>query len=105
MARTSSSLGAAAKPHSALPSSTQSDTFRGNGGELQQQANGKHPTLTTQQGIAVAAASALPVSIERINRWAQSLEAKKIAIVPVSAARDFRSPKTTGSIKTTGSLQ
>ena len=54
MARTSSSRGAAVKPHSALPSSTQSDTFRGNGGELQQQAHGKHPTLTTQQGIAVA---------------------------------------------------
>jgi len=61
--------------------------------------------LSREQGIAVAAASALPVSIERINRWAQSLEAKKIVIVPVSAARDFRSPKTTGSIKTTGSLQ
>ena len=67
-------------------------------------------SLAREQGIAVAAASALPVSIERINRWAQSLEAKKLAIVPVSAARGFRSPKTTGStptgsIKTTGSLR
>ena len=58
-----------------------------------------------EQGIAVATASALPVSIERINRWAQSLEAKKIVLVPVSAARGFRSPKTTGSLKSTGSLQ
>ncbi len=54
MARTPSSRGAAAKPLSARPSSTQSDTFRGRAGELQQQANGKHPTLTTQQGIPVA---------------------------------------------------
>jgi len=61
--------------------------------------------LAREQGIAVAAASALPVSIERINRWAQSLEAKKIVIVPVSAARGFRSPKSTGSIKPTGSQQ
>lgn len=62
-------------------------------------------SLAREQGIVIAAASALPVSIERINRWAQSLEAKKIVIVPVSAARDFRTPKTTGSIKTTGSLR
>jgi polysaccharide deacetylase 2 family uncharacterized protein YibQ len=61
--------------------------------------------LAREQGVVVAAASALPVSIERINRWAQSLEAKKIEIVPVSAARGFRSPKSTGSIKSTGSLQ
>lgn len=56
--------------------------------------------LARDQGIVVASASALPVSIERINRWAQSLEAKKIALVPVSAARGFRSPKTTGSLST-----
>ena len=61
--------------------------------------------LAREQGVVTAAASALPVSIERINRWAQSLEAKKIVIVPVSAARSFRSPQNTGSIKPTGSLQ
>jgi len=66
--------------------------------------------LAREQGIVIASASALPVSIERINRWAQSLEAKKLVIVPVSAARGFRSPKSTGSIpagsiKSTGSLQ
>ena len=58
----------------------------------------------------VDAFRAVGVSIERINRWAQSLEAKKLVIVPVSAARGFRSPKSTGSIptgsiKSTGSLQ
>ena len=54
MAQTPTSRGAAKKSPSALPSSTQSDTFRGNAGELQQQAGGKHPVLTTQQGIPVA---------------------------------------------------
>lgn len=60
--------------------------------------------MAHDQGIVVAAATALPVSIERISKWAQSLEAKKIAIVPVSAARGFRNPKTTGSLST-GSLR
>lgn len=54
MAQTPTSRGAAKKSPSALPSSTQTDTFRGNAGELQQQAGGKHPVLTTQQGIPVA---------------------------------------------------
>lgn len=55
--------------------------------------------MAREQGVAVASASALPVSIERIARWAQSLEAKGLMIVPVSAARGLRSPKTTGSLK------
>ena len=53
MARPPTSRSAAHKAPSALPSSTQSDNFRGNAGELQQQAGGKHPVLTTQQGIKV----------------------------------------------------
>jgi len=55
-------------------------------------------TLARDQGVAIASASALPVSIERITRWAQSLEAKGLIIVPMSAARELRSPKTTGSL-------
>lgn len=55
--------------------------------------------LARDQGIVVASASALPVSIERIALWAQTLEAKGILIVPVSAARGFRNPSTTGSLK------
>lgn len=55
--------------------------------------------MARDQGVAVASASALPVSIERIARWAQSLEAKGLIIVPVSAARGLRSPKTTGSLR------
>ena len=51
------------------------------------------------QGVVVLGASALPVSIERIARWAQTLEAKGLVIVPMSAARGLRSPKTTGSLR------
>ena len=56
MARNPTSRGAARnKPPSSstLPSATQADSYRGNAGELQQQAGGKHPVLTTQQGIPV----------------------------------------------------
>ena len=55
--------------------------------------------MARDQGVAIASASALPVSIERITRWAQSLEAKGLMIVPISAARGLRSPKTTGSLR------
>ena len=53
MARTPASRGATQHAPTAAVSSTQSDSYRGNAGELQQQAGGKHPVLTTQQGIAV----------------------------------------------------
>lgn len=56
-------------------------------------------TLARDQGAAVATASALPVTIERITRWARTLEAKNLVIVPVSAARGFRTPSTTGSLR------
>lgn len=56
-------------------------------------------TLARENGVAVATASALPVTVERIARWARTLEAKGLAIVPVSAARDFRNPSSTGSLR------
>lgn len=55
--------------------------------------------MARDQGVAVISASALPVSIERISRWAQTLEAKGLMLVPMSAARGLRSPKTTGSLR------
>ncbi|MFY8155213.1 MAG: divergent polysaccharide deacetylase family protein, partial [Hyphomicrobiales bacterium] len=55
--------------------------------------------MARDQGVAVISASALPVSIERIARWVQTLEAKGIVLVPISAARGLRSPKTTGSLR------
>ena len=54
MARLPLSRGAAAKSLAGVPSATQADNFRGGAGELQQQADRKHPLLTTQQGIPVA---------------------------------------------------
>ena len=54
MAQTPTSRGAATKSPSAPPSSTRAESFRGHAGELQQQAGGNHPVLTTQQGISVA---------------------------------------------------
>jgi polysaccharide deacetylase 2 family uncharacterized protein YibQ len=51
------------------------------------------------QGIAIASASALPVSIDRISRWAQTLEERGLVLVPVSAAGRFRNPSTTGSLR------
>jgi polysaccharide deacetylase 2 family uncharacterized protein YibQ len=56
-------------------------------------------TLARENGVAVATASALPVTVERITRWARTLEAKGLAIVPVSAARGFRNPSSTGSLR------
>ncbi|MFC5394984.1 divergent polysaccharide deacetylase family protein [Bosea vestrisii] len=56
-------------------------------------------TLARDQGAVVATASALPVTIERITRWARTLEGKNLALVPVSAARGFRNPSTTGSLR------
>ena len=54
MARTPTPRSAATRSPAAKPSSTQADSHRGNAGELQQQATGAHPVLTTQQGIPVA---------------------------------------------------
>lgn len=56
-------------------------------------------TLARDQGAVVATASALPVTVERITRWARTLEGKNLVIVPVSAARGFRNPSTTGSLR------
>ena len=37
------------------------------------------------RGVAIGAASALPVTIERIAQWAKAAEARGIMLVPVSA--------------------
>jgi polysaccharide deacetylase 2 family uncharacterized protein YibQ len=41
--------------------------------------------MARSRGVAVGAASALPVSIDRIARWAKAAEARGITLVPVSA--------------------
>ena len=42
------------KPRSTPDTTAAPDTLRGNGDELQQQADGDHPVMTTQQGIPIA---------------------------------------------------
>ena len=43
-------------------------------------------TLANEKGVAVATAGGLPVTLERIARWAKTLEARGIRLVPISAA-------------------
>jgi uncharacterized protein len=43
-------------------------------------------TIARERGVAVGAGSALPVSIERISAWSKGLEARGLALVPLSAA-------------------
>lgn len=43
-------------------------------------------TIARERGLAVGAATALPVSIERIARWAKAATARGIVLVPISAA-------------------
>lgn len=45
----------------------------------------KLETLAADRGYAIGTATALPVSIERIARWAKAAEARGIRIVPLSA--------------------
>jgi polysaccharide deacetylase 2 family uncharacterized protein YibQ len=42
--------------------------------------------LARDRGFAIGTASALPLTIDRVARWAKGLEAKGIQLVPVSAA-------------------
>ena len=42
-------------------------------------------SLARANGTALGVAAALPLNIEEIARWSQSLEARGIALVPVSA--------------------
>ena len=46
----------------------------------------KLEALARANGFAIGAATALPASVEHVGRWAQSLEARGIALVPLSAA-------------------
>ena len=46
----------------------------------------KLESIAREKGVAIGVASALPLSIERVARWARALDAKGIALVPVSYA-------------------
>jgi polysaccharide deacetylase 2 family uncharacterized protein YibQ len=42
-------------------------------------------TIARERGVAVGMANALPVSIERIARWAKAAEARGVLLVPITA--------------------
>ena len=49
-------------------------------------ALGRLEMTARERGIAVGMASALPVSIERIAKWAKSAESRGLQLVPITAA-------------------
>jgi polysaccharide deacetylase 2 family uncharacterized protein YibQ len=48
-------------------------------------ALGRLETMARERGVAVGMASALPVSIDRIAKWAKAAEGRGILLVPISA--------------------
>lgn len=46
----------------------------------------KLETLAKERGIAVGAASALPISIERLSAWSKTLETRGVLLVPLTTA-------------------
>ena len=55
--------------------------------------------MARERGIAFASATALPMTVERIARWAKTLEGKGLVLVPVSSVGGPRQPATTGSLQ------
>lgn len=47
---------------------------------------GRLEGMARERGLAIGTASALPLTVERISRWARTLENRGILLVPVSAA-------------------
>jgi hypothetical protein len=43
-------------------------------------------SIARERGVAVGMASALPVSVERIARWAKAAESRDLLLIPISAA-------------------
>jgi uncharacterized protein len=56
-------------------------------------------TLAREKGIAVGNASALPVTVERLAKWAQNLESRGFLLVPVSSAVNGDAQLMTGTTK------
>jgi polysaccharide deacetylase 2 family uncharacterized protein YibQ len=42
-------------------------------------------TMARERGVATGMANALPVSIERIAKWAKAAEARGVLLVPITA--------------------
>ena len=58
-------------------------------------AHARLETIARDGGTAIGTASALPVSIERIVRWAKAAEGHGIALVPITAV--VAKPKSSGT--------
>jgi polysaccharide deacetylase 2 family uncharacterized protein YibQ len=54
----------------------------------------KLEAMARQKGIAIGTASGLPVSLERIERFAREAEARGVTLIPLSAARNFSNAST-----------
>jgi polysaccharide deacetylase 2 family uncharacterized protein YibQ len=48
--------------------------------------------LALESGLAIGVGTSLPGTIERVAKWAQTLKAKGIVLVPVSAAARVQRP-------------
>ncbi len=59
----------------------------------------KLEVLAREKGVVIANASALPITIERLSKWAQSLESKGILLIPVSAAVSSDAALLTGTTR------
>lgn len=57
--------------------------------------------LARERGVVLASASALPLTIERLQRWTRGLEQRGVRLVPVSAVPAARG-QVTGSTRSTG---
>ena len=43
-------------------------------------------TIARDRGVAIGIATALPVTIERLARWAKSADSRGVVLVPISSA-------------------
>jgi uncharacterized protein len=56
-------------------------------------------TLAREKGLAIGNASALPVSVERLSKWAETLERRGFLLVPVSSTLNSDINLLTGTTK------
>ena len=54
--------------------------------------------VARERGVAVGVASALPVSIERIAKWAKGAEGRGVLLVPISGVAKQRRPDEAGRV-------
>jgi polysaccharide deacetylase 2 family uncharacterized protein YibQ len=55
-----------------------------------ERALGRLETIARERGVAIGVAGTLPVSIERISKWAKAAEGRGVLLVPISAVAKQR---------------